>query len=299
MTLATLHAARGRFNLAHGAMVLYRNRRSERILEEMVACLEDEPFLQNFWGVEFGKISTEELKRARWKLLALLSSTKLRCMLSQTEDMYDIAQIADSGGYLVVNSSVGALSPAVTGMFSLGILRREHDHAMSRLQGNSGERKARGVFTDEAHFFTRSLYGLSDPLRDWRKANYWIWVSVQSRTLLSESDRLATSEVGTHIVFGCSPDEAKIAARDFRGRVDERAFQHRKVGAAFVRMRDKITNIQVPPLRRRHRSYANEFLEKSRSEYCLPISEAKERVRELWAPFLSDVRRDFGQFDQV
>jgi len=215
-----------------------RKRLCERIAKRV-----DNQFSRRFFEHDINEYRKDDFAPPQHKLSKLLLADPLSLVFSQPEDRFDISQIMNAGGQiLIVNlASMGSGVRDLVGCLFIALV---HVAAISRSSIPEDKRAPFHLYVDEAQrFLAGSIEDLITELRKFRVSST-IVNHYMNQFDTEQGDALR--QAGTTIVFNEPEDEARALVRLLGEQVRVEDLTRLEVGEAVVRLGTHIARIHTP-----------------------------------------------------
>lgn len=186
----------------------YRNTLVDRVENETV---------REFWRSEFANYSPAFRAVVTAPLLnkvgAFLSDPRLRRILAAERSSFDIRQVMDRGGVLLVNLAKGKLGEGPAALLGSLLVSSIALAALSRADMPPSDRRPFYVYLDEFHLFATEM--LVDMFAELRKFGVSLTVACQYLGQLDPAIRESLlANVGTVCAFRVTPEDARVLLAD-------------------------------------------------------------------------------------
>ena len=272
--LGALHLPRA--SLLDAFDLLRQKSDESKRLRAIVAKSVDDETLKRFWQHDFDRYGAADVAPAHHKLGKLLTSGTVSLMLSQSESLFDLRDIMDSGKILLVDLSLlGAEVRETIGCLMLSLL---HLTALSRAGLSMESCRPFHIHCDEAHRFVTDA--IEDLIAETRKFKVTLTLAHQYMEQFGARKAGALSSVGSTIIFNVQTNDAVHLKRDLQGRVEVDELITLKRGQAIARIGSEIVRFDtLPPAKPPKESVREAIIAESRRRYCRPVEEVRRAIR--------------------
>lgn len=190
---------------------------AERDFRNTVVAKVENEAVRDFWRSEFAGYSPAFRAVVTAPLLnkvgAFLSDPRLRRLLAAERSTFDIRQVMDSGGVLLVNLAKGKLGEGPAALLGSLLVSSIALAALSRADMPPAERRPFYVYLDEFHLFATEM--LVNMFAELRKFGVSLTVACQYLGQLDPSIRESLlANVGTVCAFRVTPEDARVLLAD-------------------------------------------------------------------------------------
>ena len=186
--------------------------------EKVVRTIKD-PVVRNFWTVEFEGypkvFRTETISPIQNKVGQFLSNPLIRNIIGQPRTKFDLKNVMDDGGILIMNLSKGQIGEDNSSLLGSLMVTQLYLAALRRAKRPEEERRDFYLYIDELQSFTTEDF--PSILSEARKYRLNIaGMANQFLSQLSEHTRTAIlGNVGTLIAFACGSEDAELLEKEF------------------------------------------------------------------------------------
>jgi len=180
--------------------------------------------VREFWTEEFsglrGASRAEALGPLRNKLGAFLSQPTLHRLMTRERSSFDLRQLMDDGGVLLVNLAKGRMGSDASSLLGALLVTRISLAALSRADTPESERRNFFVYLDEFQNFT--TLSVATMLSELRKYHVGLTLAHQFVSQVAPEVRDAIlGNAGTMISFRVGPLDAALLKRYFAPEITE------------------------------------------------------------------------------
>lgn len=246
-----------------------------RCLRAQVLMAVNNRLVKLFWRHDFDKYSSADLARTRHKLNELLSFGTVSLMLSQDDSAFDLRDIMDSGGILLVDlSRLGPEARKMLGRFTLSLL---HFAALGRGSASTDAHRPFHIHCDDAHRFMTDA--MEDLIAETRRFNISLTLAHQYLGQFTARHTDLLSSLGSTIIFNVDAKDAQHLHKDLQGLVDLKDLITLDAGQAIARIGRHVVRLETcVPLKIREDNCRDLIIARSREKYCRPIANVKKAI---------------------
>ena len=177
-----------------------------------------DPVVKDFWREEFGRYSpgfrSVVVAPLQNKIGAMLTDRRLRTILDCKQSSFNLSEIMDSGGVLLVNLSKGHLGEGPSHLLGSLLVSHIALAGLARAKQSAQDRAPFFVYLDEFQTFATPM--LATMLSELRKYKVGLILAHQYLSQLHPLVRDAIlGNVGSIILFRVGPEDAPLFAREF------------------------------------------------------------------------------------
>ncbi len=190
----------------------------DRFRGQVVKCIKD-PVVRHFWTVEFEAypkvFRTETISPIQNKVGQFLSNPLVRNIVGQTRTKFDLAEVMDKGGILIMNLSKGQIGEDNSSLLGSLMVTQLYLAAVRRARQPETERKDFYLYIDELQsFITEDFPSILSEARKYR-----LNIAGMANQFISQlPERMASAilgNVGTLIAFTSGSEDAELLAKEF------------------------------------------------------------------------------------
>ena len=259
---------------------------SRQLRSQLLQVLDNE-VAKLFWREDFGRYSSADLFPPQHKLSKLLAGETVSLMLSQSDSLFNLRDVMDTGKILLVDlSGAGPEVLEILGCFMLSLL---HITALGRRGAPTESFLPFHIYCDEAHRFLTDA--LEDLIAETRKFNVSLTLAHQYLSQFSTRQADALLSVGSAIIFNIDTKDARHLRKDLQDKVEIEDLITLEVGQAIARIDNHIVRVQTHyPLEIPENHCREKIIAQSHARYYRPVKEVQRAIRrrsEQWAETLS------------
>ena len=202
----------------HTLLAVTRMLVDDRFRAKVVAGIKD-PMVRHFWTVEFEQypkvFRTETISPIQNKVGQFLSNPLVRNIVGQTKTKFDLSQVMDNGGILLLNLSKGRIGEDNSSLLGSLMVTQLHLAALRRANRPEDERRDFYLYIDELQSFVTDDF--PSILSEARK--YRLNIAGMANQFISQlPEHIASAilgNVGTLMAFATGSEDAEILRREF------------------------------------------------------------------------------------
>ncbi len=245
-------------------------------LRRRIAQLVEHPSAKDFWQHDFMAHQKSELGPPHNKLGKLLDKgDTVSWMLSQPESSFDLREVIDRGGILLVD--LGDIGTEVRATLGCVLLAMLHHTALSRSDSPHASFLPYHLYLDEGHNFLTDA--VEDMIAETRKFGMSMLIAVQHFHQLGAERARAVSSVGSTIAFQVNSSDAAAITREMQGLVEVSDLTSLDYYQAIARVGPHITRFQTRKARQPTSPGLRErIIAQSLARYYRPLADVKREL---------------------
>ena len=247
-----------------------------------------DPVVRHFWTMEFEGypkvFRTETISPIQNKVGQFLSNPLIRNIVGQTKTRFDLAEVMDKGGILIMNLSKGRIGEDNSSLLGSLMVTQLYLAALRRAKQPEDERRDFYLYIDELQsFITDDFPPILSEARKYRlnmagMANQFI------SQLPEDMASAILGNVGTLIAFTSGSEDAEILEKEFYPEFDTHHLQELPQYSVYMKLSiDGSTSKPfsaktLPEIMNNAPSHRIKIIDQSRQRYCTPQVIVEERV---------------------
>lgn len=274
----------------HSLLAVTRMLVDDRFRSQVVAGIKD-PVVRHFWVREFEEypkvFRTETISPIQNKVGQFLSNPLVRNIVGQTKTKFDLSEVIDNGGVLLLNLSKGRIGEDNSSLLGSLMVTQLYLAALKRSNQSEDDRRDFYVYIDELQsFVTEDFPSILSEARKYR-----LNIAGMANQFISQlPENMASAilgNVGTLIAFTVGSEDAELLEREFHPDFNADHLQNLPKHNIYLKLSiNGSTSLPfsaetISPIESSEISPREKIIEQSRQRYCLEKRTIETKI-EKW-----------------
>ncbi len=271
----------------HSLLAVTRMLNDDLFRAQVIRRIED-PVVRNFWTMEFEGypkvFRTETISPIQNKVGQFLSNPLIRNIVGQTKTKFDLADVLDNSGILIMNLSKGRIGEDNSSLLGSLMVTQLYLAALRRAEQPEEKRRDFYLYIDELQsFVTEDFPSILSEARKYR-----LNIGGMANQFISQlPDRMASAilgNVGTLISFTSGSEDAEVLAKEFYPEFRAEHLQELPNHNVYMKLSiDGSTSKPfsaetLPPIVNHAPSPRDKIIEQTRQRYCIARATAEDKI---------------------
>lgn len=262
----------------------------DRFRSRVVAGIKD-PVVRHFWVKEFEEypkvFRTETISPIQNKVGQFLSNPLVRNIVGQTKTKFDLSQVIDNGGILLLNLSKGRIGEDNSSLLGSLMVTQLYLAALRRAKITEDNREDFYLYIDELQsFITDDFPSILSEARKYRLS-----IAGMANQFISQlPEKMASAilgNVGTLITFTTGSEDAELLAKEFYPEFRADHLQNLPKHNVYMKLSingstsSPFSAETIPPLQVNTTSVRERIIDQTRQRYCVEKRSIESKI-EKW-----------------
>lgn len=271
----------------HSLLAVTRMLNDDLFRERVVKRIKD-PVVRHFWTMEFEGypkvFRTETLSPIQNKVGQFLSNPLIRNIVGQTKTKFDLLDVMDNNGILIMNLSKGKIGEDNSSLLGSLMVTQLYLAALRRAEQPEEKRRDFYLYIDELQsFVTEDFPSILSEARKYR-----LNIGGMANQFISQlPDYMASAilgNVGTLISFTSGSEDAEVLAKEFYPEFREDHLQELPRHNVYMKLSIDGTTSKafsaetLPPLVCHPPTSKSKIIEQTRQRYCVSHATAEDKI---------------------